>query len=177
MADLSTALMRDPILSVDLDSTLADTRHRRGIIEQFRERGEEIDWSVYALACAEDEPTGFAHMLRILQETVPWVVVSGRSEGSRDATVAWLEKWGLKPEAVYLEDDTEKHSTMGHHSWKAMRVLEIYDMYPSIKIHIDDWSQIADLLQRSGKVSGVTVLPPGMVPAFPDDPRSAPEAL
>lgn len=169
--------MRRPILSVDLDSTLADTRHRRGIIEQFRERGEEIDWGVYALACAEDEPTGFAHMLRIIQTEIPWVVVSGRSEGAREATEAWLDKHGLKPEAVYLEDDTEKHSRLGHQTWKAARTLEVADMHPTIKIHIDDWTQVADLLSRSGKVTGVTVLPPGMVPSVPDDPRASTEAL
>lgn len=163
--------MRDPMISVDLDSTLADTRHRKGIIEQFKERGEEVDWTVYAKACAEDEPTAFCQFMLLIQDVVPWVVVSGRSEGSREATEGWLERMGLTPEAVYLEDDTDSHTTMGHAAWKAARVLEIKRAHPSIQIHVDDWAQVGDALANSD-VAGLIVLPPGMIPSFPDDPRS-----
>lgn len=158
--------LRHPVLSVDLDSTLADTRHRRGIIEQFQSRGERIDWTVYAKACAQDEPTGFAALLRLIQDHLPWVVVSGRSEDAREATEAWLAEQGLRPEAVFLEDDPFRHTSLGHTEWKTARVTEIAQQYPTIKIHVDDWAQVANMLEGTA-VTGVTVVPPGMIPVFP----------
>lgn len=163
-----------PVISVDLDSTLADTRHRKGIIEQFTSKGLPIDWTVYAKACANDQITGFGVMLRAIQHAVPWVAVSGRSEGSREATEAWLKENDLRPEAVYLEDgQTDLHSAMGHAAWKAHRVAEVADMHPTIVAHVDDWAQVADALEAAeSRVRGVTVVPPGMIPVLAHDGES-----
>ena len=159
-------------ISVDLDSTIADTRHRRGIIEQFTAKGLPIDWTVYAQACAEDALTGFGHLLRGLQGTLRWHVVSGRSEGAREGTERWLAKHGFFPYSVNLENgETELHSTLGHSVWKARRVIEVARKYPGISLHVDDWADVAVKVEEysAGRIKGLTVLPPGMAIVNKDD--------
>lgn len=159
--------MADPILSIDLDSTLADTRHRKGVIEQFTNAGLPIDWTVYAQACGDDPLTTFGRLMQVLQDYVPWVVVSGRSEGAREGTMAWLKANDLRPESVYLEGgQTDLHTSMGHSAWKAQRIAEVITMHPSIRAHVDDWPALSALLEEHG-VIGVTVLPPGWLSVDP----------
>ena len=161
-------------ISVDLDSTIADTRHRRGVIEQFTKHDPPlpIDWTVYAQACAEDVVTPFGRLLLGLQGLIRWHVVSGRSEGAREATEAWLAKHGFFPYSVNLENgETEAHGRLGHSVWKARRVLEVAEKFPGISIHVDDWAQVADVLEAEsgGRITGLTVLPPGMAISKPVD--------
>lgn len=162
-------------LSVDLDSTLCDTRHRKGIIEQFTKNGLPIDWDVYARACADDEPTALVKILHVWQTTQCWHVVSGRSEGAREATEEWLSKHGLCPTSINLENgQTAAHSALGHTEWKARRVLEVAQAWPRIGVHIDDWAPVGPRIEElsEGRIKGMTVSPPGttsVVIGFPQD--------
>lgn len=171
--------------SFDLDSTLCDTRHRKGIVEKYKNAGLPIDWDEYAKACLDDAPTGLVAVVRSLQVAeVPWVVVSGRSEGARKGTLAWLERHGLEPLQVFLEDgDTENHTALGHTEWKARRVARISERLArlgyNVVAHFDDWSEVAGAIEEKteGRVKGVTVTPPGMKAAWPDNPGEAAEVL
>lgn len=156
-------------LSVDLDSTLCDTRHRKGIIEKYTSAGLPIDWDDYARSCIKDEPTGLVFVLQQMQYAIPWHVTSGRSMGALEGTMAWLKRHRLTPQSVNLEDSRERHLELGHVEWKVQRILALSEIYP-IKIHIDDWSGIAvELEKRSGgAIRGMTVTPPGMVAVFPE---------
>lgn len=158
-------------LSVDLDSTLADTSHRRGIIEKFRAAGQPIDWTEYAMACENDAPTPVVVLILAWQRMGgSWHVVSGRSEEARPATEKWLEGRGLEPVSVNLEDDTDSHSTLGHTAWKCKRVLWLAQKYP-IFAHVDDYPEVGEWLTRHSHVAGITVMPPGHVSMHRDDPR------
>ena len=175
------------VFSFDLDSTLADTRHRKGVVEKYKNAGLPVDWTVYAQHCSEDDPTGLVTFLRVHQRTNPWVVVSGRSEGARIGTHDWLERQGLEPAAVYLEDgDTEGHTTLGHTEWKARRVIEVAKIIRvkynyELVAHFDDWPTVADRIRElsEGKIDGITVTPPGMKAVFPtaDNPGEKQEVL
>lgn len=156
-------------LSVDLDSTLCDTRHRKGIIEKYTNAGLPIDWDEYSMAAMQDKPTALAHMLTQVQYAIPWHVTSGRSQEALEVTHRWLERHKLKPVSVNLEDSRSRHLELGHVEWKVQRVLELAAAYP-IRVHIDDWSDVAvELEARSGgAVHGLTVTPPGMKAYFPD---------
>ena len=157
-------------LSVDLDSTLCDTRHRKGIIEKYVNAGQPIDWDEYSRAALKDEPTGLVPLLQHLQYAVPWHVTSGRSQEALDATHRWLERHKLKPVSVNLETSREEHLRLGHVEWKVQHILSLAEVYP-IRLHIDDWAGIAPrLLQASeGRIHGLTVTPPGMKAFFPDE--------
>lgn len=149
--------------SFDLDSTLCDTRHRKGIIEQYTDKGLPVDWRAYAMACAEDAPTGLVSVVRALQVSMPWVVISGRSEGAREATEEWLKAHRLYPRSVYLCDDEDGHTAMGHEAWKVQRILGIAENFPTLIAHFDDFPGIAERLneQTDGAIAGVTVSRPG----------------
>ena len=45
--------------------------------------------------------------------------------------------------------------------------MEIVALHPTIKAHVDDWVQVSEYLEEHG-VHGLTVVPPGMVPVFPE---------
>lgn len=155
-------------LSVDLDSTLCDTRHRKGVIEKYTDAGLPIDWDDYARTVIKDGPTALVFVLQQMQGVIPWHVVSGRSAGALDGTMAWLNKFRLKPLSVNLEDSRERHLELGHVEWKVSRVIELSSVYP-IKVHFDDWTEVGEVLEvrTGGKIRGVSVTPPGMRPAHP----------
>lgn len=187
--DHATFMHRTGYLSFDLDSTLCDTRHRKGIIEKFTSRGLPIDWTEYAKACADDEPLGLVTLVRSIQaHGMRWVAVSGRSEAAREATEDWLSAHKLTPDAIFLERDTARHSEIGHTAYKTELVIEadrlLRDAADSwISTHFDDWSQVAKSITEAsdGRIATVTVTPPGMraVAAetlVPDNPGEASEA-
>lgn len=156
-------------LSVDLDSTLCDTRHRKGIIEKYVNAGLPIDWDEYSRSALKDTPTGFAYVLQQVQYAIPWHVTSGRSAEALDVTTLWLERHKLKPVSINLEDSREAHLSLGHVEWKVQRIIALAGIYP-IKVHIDDWDGVASLLEErtGGAIRGMTVTPPGMKAYFPD---------
>lgn len=171
----------EPLFSFDLDSTLADTRHRKGIVEKYKAQGKEVDWDEYAQACLDDAPTGLVAVLKVIQDAFPWIAVSGRSEGARKGTEEWLERHGLKPVKVFLEGEgrSQMHSDMGHTDFKTFLVMEAAawatTSHYQIVAHFDDWPTVAAAIEEAsgGRIKGVTLTPPGMVasfPAIPDNP-------
>jgi len=80
-----------PVVCVDLDSTLCDTRHRRHLVRV--ESGEAPDWQVYSMACGDDPPVvGVLRAVQLLAATHEIVVVSARDRAARDLTVEWLAR-------------------------------------------------------------------------------------
>jgi len=157
-------------LSVDLDSTLCDTRHRKGVIEKYVNAGLPIDWDDYARSAIQDKPTALVYILQQMQYAIPWHVTSGRSAEALDATWAWLERHKLKPVSVNLEDSRERHVELGHVEWKVQRVIELAAAYP-IRIHIDDYAAVGEELEArtGGAIHGLSVIPPGMRAFFEED--------
>jgi hypothetical protein len=156
-------------LSVDLDSTLCDTRHRKGIIEKYVNAGLPIDWDDYSRHALKDEPTGLVALLQHIQYAVPWHVTSGRSQEALDVTHRWLERHKLKPVSVNLETSREEHLKLGHVEWKVQHIMGLAEVHP-IRLHIDDWADIAVRLEQEskGRIKGMTVTPPGMKAFFAD---------
>lgn len=174
--------------SVDLDSTLCDTRHRKGVVEKYKNAGLDVDWDDYAQHCINDAPTGMVAVCLAWQAAgIPWIVVSGRSEGARVGTVKWLAKHGLKPERIFLEGvgRSMEHTEVGHVIFKTRRVLESAASVETdgfeVVAHFDDWAPVAESIREAshGKIDVVTVTPPGAVVTIPtpDNPGEAHEVL
>lgn len=69
----------------DLDGTIADDEHRRHHVTQ------KSDWDAYYSACPDDKPIWHVlHVLHALQQLYKIIIVTGRSEGIRRETEAWL---------------------------------------------------------------------------------------
>lgn len=89
---------------VDIDGTVADLTHRRVFV-----RSKPKNWPAFERAIPNDTPIQWViDAVRTLYEA-GWTVVmmSGRSETSKEATVAWLAKYGVPYHAIYMRRQWE----------------------------------------------------------------------
>lgn len=136
---------------VDLDSTLADTRHRWHLIGQGEER-ENTDWVAYSMACADDAPLEASiRFVSLLAHGCVVVVLSGRYEESRDLTEAWLEKHGVAYDELILKNVTH-HDHLTNEEYKREMVEDWCARYPGIEpvLMIDDWPPVRDEMAKIG---------------------------
>lgn len=84
----------------DLDSTLADTRHRWHLAPA---EGNTYTWMDYAGACGKDPVIrGTAERMKMDWQQHEVHIASGRSGESYPQTVSWLESNALRPWYDYL---------------------------------------------------------------------------
>jgi len=107
------------------------------------DRDNGTDWDAYSMACADDTPGPALPLAQIFSKLeIPFIILSGRSECARLLTQGWLNSNGVHPWAIYLGD--ERHATMEHAEWKAMKAREIQrDLGVKISLHIEDHSSVA----------------------------------
>jgi len=144
-----------PIITFDLDSTLADTRARRYLIN----REGPTDWRAYSMACSSDEP--IAHTVALwhaLAPTYNLAIVTARNILARGLTEEWLLKHHIRPDLLLMASDEQ--ATMDHGEYKKVRVLEAgRRLSGHVTLHIDDWPPVADALAEIG-VPCLMVTPP-----------------
>lgn len=83
----------------DIDGTLADCSHR---LHHIHPRPAK-DWRAYFAACLDDTP--IPHIIEltwILEGKAAIVLVSGRSDECREATIQWLDKHEVPFQALYM---------------------------------------------------------------------------
>lgn len=154
------------LVTFDLDSTLADTRHRHHLIHPD---GVSTDWRAYSMACSNDSPIGATmSMATALQAAghAVWVV-SGRDADALDLTRTWLRRHGFKPDGIIL--DTHDHGFTNHMDYKVAAVQQAmkYSRLPHL-FHVDDWPPVATALARAG-LATITVTPPRVIDGFEAD--------
>lgn len=91
------------MIAFDIDGVLADARHREHHLAR-----RPKDWEGFFAEARQDEPiaAGRQALLDALEgETV--VLISGRPERLRQATLDWLAEHGFPPVQVYLRRDTD----------------------------------------------------------------------
>lgn len=152
-------------LTVDLDSTLADTRHRHHMID----RVNGTDWEAYSKACVDDdviEPT------RVIVETyyafgVEVHYVTGRVEESRHETLQWLRKKALPVDGLWMDEQPNRFDSKSHALYKRDRVLEVIAHHPHLEhlLHVDDWPDVKVRLEEQG-VPCLCVRAPHEIDAF-----------
>jgi len=84
---------------VDIDGTLADIEHRRVYV-----RSKPKNWPAFERAIPNDGPIDWVidAVKRLFYAGWTVVLMSGRSEKSREVTEAWLEKHGIRYHALYM---------------------------------------------------------------------------
>lgn len=83
----------------DIDGTLADGTHRLHWIHPRPAK----DWRAYFAACDGDAPIQhIIDLARLVYYSHRIVLVSGRSDECRDATVEWLKVHGVPYDALYM---------------------------------------------------------------------------
>jgi len=151
------------LITFDLDSTLADTRWRHGMIKP----DGSTDWQEYALACAQDGLiTPVASLWRALAPHHTLWVVSGRASAARALTVRWLMQQGLRPRGLTLMETRDQDR--GHCEWKleTIRNLEA-ELGLEHVLHIDDFPPVGIACREVG-IECLVVTPPQRIDTFDD---------
>lgn len=146
-------------ITVDLDSTIADTRQRRHVLND-RPKREPADWVAYSMACAADtliEAT--ARIVRTFAQTHQVFFVSGRNEEARELTVAWLAKHNIPYDALYLKPAGWEWTSQGAYKLDTIRALEA-EHGVEVVLHLDDWLDVTAHLEAHG-IPALHVVPPG----------------
>ena len=92
---------------VDLDSTVADTRHRSHMTPH---NNPASSWDSYSMYCGDDVPIrGTIKMVNLLFRHHRVRIISGRSIHAAEVTKAWLEEHRMRWDFMRLrhEDDPE----------------------------------------------------------------------
>jgi FMN phosphatase YigB (HAD superfamily) len=149
------------VVFVDLDSTLADTRHRQHMIEDARAAGREPDWEAYSLACAGDEPIpGTIQLVRMLTwEGYHIVILSGRSEAAMYRTNEWLyrnqvpfNELILRPKAVSYAMSPEEFKIAAIEAWIDRNPDHDDPAGGPVRptLIVEDWPPAADAMKERG---------------------------
>ena len=157
------------IVSFDLDSTLANTEHRRHMIKPVRSDMTAQDWADYSQACVLDSDGPAAPMIRAITEQqalmpnpelarIDFIVVSRRDNVAREATTKWLSDRGWYPrQLIMLKDGFTGSGERNHPRWKA-NAIRAYEAYSGDRVilHVDDWHAVTKHLLSVG-IPAITV--------------------
>lgn len=134
----------------DIDGTIADLSHRLHFIQD-----KPANWSAFFAACGDDKPiTDMFKLAWSLAETSAIVLVSGRSDECRDATVAWLKlhKFPAPCRKVYMRkagDHREDYVVKGEllddliREWSVPKHFQIAGVF-------EDRKQVVEMYRARG---------------------------
>jgi hypothetical protein len=137
----------------DLDSTLADTRHRFHLIEKIKAAGIPDDvrgWNEHSLACADDGPLeGAIALMRLLRPHHTQHIVSGRSNVARDLTLTWLINHDVPAARLTLRDPRDftengliKVRYVRELEARGIRVVMFFEDYPPVAEQIHEMTGV-----------------------------------
>jgi hypothetical protein len=142
----------------DLDSTLADTVHRQGMIDAIQAGGDGAPtWEDYALLCAKDDPVeGTVALLHLLYPHYLQHVVTGRSEVAYGLTRRWLANNSITVDHLHMRPagDTTPNA--------ALKIAYIRRLQASgchVALYCEDWPPIAEEVADATNVPVLGVNP------------------
>ena len=137
----------------DLDTTLADTQHRRPLLAKVK--ASEATWEDYSLAAADDVPREAAVVLMRSLVAAQHIVISGRSEVARDLTWAWFSKHNIPVDDLVLRPE-------GDYSPNAefkVKVIEHYKAHVRPIMYFEDWPPAAKAIREQCRIPVLTINP------------------
>lgn len=138
-----------PGVVVDIDSTLADTRHRAA---HTPHNDPEATWDTYALHCAEDAPfRGTVTLVQRLSSTHRIFVVSSRPVAVRGLTIEWLGRHGVVWDGLRLRAPEDPEDPV---EYKVKAAQE----QSKVVLGLDDWPPVIAGWAKVG-IPGVCVNP------------------
>ena len=126
----------------DIDGTIADCNHRVHHLN-----GRTKDWAAFTAAMADDTPIeSTITVMNALSHTFAILLLTGRSEDSREVTEAWLSRHGIEADCLLMRgaDDFRKDWEM-----KEDFVSEITDKF-DVHGAFDDSEGVLAMLNRRG---------------------------
>jgi len=144
----------------DLDSVLADTRHRWGLSPAVN---PATTWDDYAAACAGDSPLmGTVMVARLLWPHHQVHIVSGSPQSSWGHRAAWLDRHGVPWDYMRLRHPSEDGMRNG--DLKIGYIETVRAAGVEVLLFAEDWGRAAEDIHEH---TGVPVL--GVNPFYPED--------
>lgn len=134
MKDASTAIV------FDLDSTLADTRHRRQLLPLVNPAST---WEEFALACDGDSPIPetFA-LMNALWPLHQIHIISGRHEVALDKTVRWLAHCRGRYDFLQLRPDGGQGGWTANGRFKVDYISQLKGSGVRVLLHVEDYQDV-----------------------------------
>lgn len=155
-----------PVVVVDLDSTLCDTRHRHVLAPKV-ELGVERNWVAYSMACSDDIVIeGTRRTVKVLSVAHDIHLVSFRNNEARERTMDWLWKNDVPYHSLKLKMPGEFDNQ--HDDYKVDYVKRLQAQGHEVVLVIDDWPGLAPAMLRE---TGVPVMV--VNPCYWDNPMAA----
>lgn len=135
----------------DLDGTLAliDKRRAKSILKNGK-----MDWDVFfdPANIDLDQPNmPVIHMARTLKNAGHMVVIfSGRSKGTKDATVDWLNKFGVPFDVLKMRPTSRDFMFMPDDKLKQMWLDDLFPNKDDILCVFDDRNKVVDMWRANG---------------------------
>ena len=134
----------------DIDGTIEDLRHRLHFVQDT-----PADWDAFFMEAAEDQPIWeVITIIRGLRDVGQRILmVTGRSEISRVITEAWLKKYRVPFDELYMrtKDDHREDNVV-----KSELLDKILTKYPQVKDQFkiagvfEDQQQVVDMYRARG---------------------------
>lgn len=147
-----------PVVCVDLDSTLCDTRHRQPMV--VGRDPATVDWVEYSMCCSGDAPvTGVCALVRILAARYRIVILSARDRAATRLTERWLADNGVPYDDLVLGTSLDTGGSGGMGGFKVQQVKRMLAAGRDVSLFIDDNADITARIAAIG-VAVITVQPP-----------------
>jgi hypothetical protein len=136
---------RKPIVLSDIDSTLADVRHRHHLAPHNTPGNT---WQDFSMACADDEPfMGPITLLQMLSDQYPIYLVSSRDDAAYDLTMKWLDRYEVPCDVLRLRKPSEREDNS---IYKMRYIKELQADGFDIKLVLEDWPPVVQVLRDHG---------------------------
>lgn len=136
--------MTNDCVILDLDGTIADTRHRQHLVQ-----GPSPHWVQYSMACGQDRVVpgvlALVQSLALSGNTI--VIVSGRHNEAREATLFWLLRARVPHGPVFLRNPGDLRPNVPVKLDFIHRVRAM-GFYP--RLAIDDYAKVAEAYEAIG---------------------------
>jgi hypothetical protein len=140
------------IVAFDFDSTIASTVRRRPLIPADKDDGP--GWQAYSQACADDEPIeGTVALMRVLRSFLSLHIVTGRSELARSASVAWLRRFDVPYDRLFMRSVSDDRLPNAYLKIKYIR--QMARSGNEVVLFVEDWEPCAREIRTA---TGVPVL-------------------
>ena len=134
------------IVIFDLDGTLALIDKRRDI--STKDNGK-MDWSKFFnpdMIDLDDPNTPVIQMAKLLSSSHRIFILSGRSDVTQDATIAWLANHGINYDHIIMRP--QKHLYMADNDFKQLVLDDIG--VDNVDMVFDDRQQVVDMWRKNG---------------------------
>jgi phosphoglycolate phosphatase-like HAD superfamily hydrolase len=134
------------IYITDLDGTLCSAEKRLHFIQ-----GQHKNWDAFFSGISEDEPImpvlTTVRSLQLAEYTI--VVITGRPERTRQATLSWLSKHGISPIKMYMRADDDRREDF---VVKSELLDEMLEDFPGHKLigAFEDRDQCVSMFRKRG---------------------------